>query len=576
MPQPASSSSPESRAESKNQALLLRRAAIVVVFIVCIALLGAVARHIKHHGFRGLLAADQYATPAAPPAALASAPHYDVFVAGTTPSGVAAALAAARRGSKVLIVDPHDKVGGDIVYAMLNQFDIPVDARTQISPIAKGIFGQFYKQLGIAFPIDKACDIMTTALGRNPNITVMMDTKVTQVYMTGNQLVGARIQSGNSAPEDITFTSCVDATNNADVAAMAGAKFDIGREAGRGDQLMQSAGLIFSLKNCDWREVIKYVRSSHTVSYASVKDIVDHPKATNIDISLTGKNTALIREGGLVFNYAWERGDIIQNYVPKYPDILICSINFGHETGGTIVLNTLNILGVNGLKADSIKAARDEAVAELPYYVAYLRKNAPGLENAEIDQIAPELYIRETRHLHGVYMLQAKDVIKGVKFWDRIGMASYPLDLHPYKRGESNPYGPQRYYYTIPLRALLPRDVDGIFVASRCLSATWTAAGSARVIPATMAAGEGAGTAAWLCARENVTPHGLIQEPDFVEEIQQSLRHFRCDIGDKYPPKKQSNNSTLLAHQPHYEVPGAPGQVNGLTPGATPTATANN
>lgn len=557
MPQSAPSSGQPRPSGPPNFAL--RRAFLVVLALLVCVVGAATVRWAHRGGLRHYLALRQAEAPVVIPASLKDAPHWDVFVAGGTPSGIAAALSAARRGSKVLLVESRAQLGGDIVYAMLNMFDIPVDSRTQASPMAKGIFGQFYKQLGMAFNIDKAKRIMTDAVMKNPNITLRMNTRVTKVYVAQKHVIGAALVTESGAPQDITFATCIDATNDADVAALAGAKFDIGREAGRPDKLMQSVGLLFSVKHCDWRAVAKYVRSGRNVPYAAVKTVVDHPHSSAIDIDVHRSSngappkTALIREGGLVFNYAWERGDIIQNYVPRGPDILICSINFGNQ-GDSIVLNTVNILGVNGLLPASREEARSEAVKELPTFVAYLRKNMPGFEHAEVDQIAPELYIRETRHLHGVYMLTAPDVIKGKRFWDRIAMASYPLDLHPYRRGEANPYGPQRYYYTLPLRVLLPRDLDGIFVASRSLSATWTAAGSARVIPVTMAAGEGAGAAANLCARDHVSPHELVRQPALLEEVQQSLRHFGLDIGDKYPPKHPSHNETLLAHQPHYSV----------------------
>jgi hypothetical protein len=90
----------------------------------------------------------------------------------------------------------------------------------------------------------------------------------------------------------------------------------------------------------------------------------------------------------------------------------------------------------------------------------------------------------------------------------------------------------------LPLRSLVPRKVNNVFVASRSLSATYSAAGSARVIPITMAAGEAAGAAAWLCAKQNITPHDMMHDSKWVKQLQISLREWGADIGDKIPLRK--------------------------------------
>jgi hypothetical protein len=136
---------------------------------------------------------------------------------------------------------------------------------------------------------------------------------------------------------------------------------------------------------------------------------------------------------------------------------------------------------------------------------------------------APELYVRETRHFAGLYTLTARDIAAQTRFWDRIGAASYPVDLHQYVKGERYPYRPVRSPYTLPLRSLITSTIDGLFIASRAFSATYQAAGSARVIPTTMAMGEGAGVAAAVAVERGMTPHQLAQSADAISEVQRRL-----------------------------------------------------
>jgi hypothetical protein len=470
---------------------------------------------------------------------LANAPKCDVVVVGATPAGVAAAISAARRGMNVVLLEERNQVGGDIVYAMLNMFDLPVTPKSEQSPVAHGIFGEFYDKLGVAFDVNEARDLFAEQLKKD-RVTVHLNTRIARLFMNGSRLSGLSYKTGNGPLQRLACSAMVDATNDATVAARAGAGYYIGRESANPDKRMQSAGLLFSVKDVKWSQLYDYV---HTRKEVPLSELLAIKRGVHqaIDVHLVKEADgeqpmeAIIRLGGGSGKYLWERGDIVKPYVPRMPDIQMLSINFGRQDSGSVVLNTMNIIGVNGLDETSKKQGRAEAMEELPHFLFYLKKHLPGFEDAKLDQVAPELYIRETRHIHGYYTLKVADIKAETRFPDRIALCSYPLDLHPYMKGDINPFGPKRYFYTLPLRCLVPRRVDGIFVASRSLSASYSAAGSARVIPVTMAAGEAAGAAAWVCAREGITPHELISHPEWINVVQDTLRASGANVGDTFP-----------------------------------------
>jgi len=120
----------------------------------------------------------------------------------------------------------------------------------------------------------------------------------------------------------------------------------------------------------------------------------------------------------------------------------------------------------------------------------------------------------------------------GRKFPDRIALASYPLDLHPYEKGQGNPFGPKRYAYSIPLRSVVPQHLKNVLVASRSLSASYEAAGSARVIPITMAVGQACGVAAAHAVKQKVAVQQIAQTPALYQEVQNLLRDDNANIGD--------------------------------------------
>jgi hypothetical protein len=337
----------------------------------------------------------------------------------------------------------------------------------------------------------------------------------------------------------------IDASNDATYAARAGAQFYLGRQAGGSDTKQQAVGLLFSVKGANWAKMGAYVELKRPMAAAArigQEHASDVAPTTSKEVAAvvtdkTPLKPVLHRLGGMDGNYIWERGEVIKNYRPHNPDVVVLSVNFGRQSDGTVVLNTLNAVGVNGLSPSDAKRARDELSDEIKTYIPYLRTAMPGLEKIQLARIAPELYIRETRHLKAVYNLSVADVRGQKRFADRVAMASYPLDLHPYYKGQVNPFGPKRYYYTLPLRSLVPKDVDGVFVASKCLGASYEAAGSARVIPITMAAGEAAGVAAAYVAKEKSTPWALLRNKADIETVQAMIRAGGGDVGDTYPAR---------------------------------------
>ncbi len=213
----------------------------------------------------------------------------------------------------------------------------------------------------------------------------------------------------------------------------------------------------------------------------------------------------------------------MRGYHPADMRLSAHDLNIVKIPDGKVWINSLQVHDVDGTSRASLLDGLGRAAREIPDKVSYLRGSVPGFAQAHLVEIAPELYIRETRHLAGLYRLTGEDIVRRTRFWDRIGAASYPIDLHQYVKGEQYPYRPLRREYTIPLRALVTARMDGLFVASRAFSATYQAAASARVVPTTVAMGEGVGVAAAVAITHRVTPHQLAQRVDLVHDVQQRL-----------------------------------------------------
>ncbi|MDI6772366.1 MAG: FAD-dependent oxidoreductase [bacterium] len=418
----------------------------------------------------------------------------DVLVVGGSPSGVAAALAAARQGMVVVLVESRPFLGTVMTGAMLNMVDMSRGPNGE--NLINGIFLEIYHEIGgITFDPRRVREILQAKVEAEPGIVLLLGIEHTEPVVVEGRAAGAWVRLVDQAMTPIHAVVTVDATDDGDLAAASGVPFTYGREASGVDRRAMPATLMYRVAGLDWPEIVRYAYTHRTGRQPS----------------------------GAFNGYAWGFREAMRGYHPADGRLSAHDLNIGKLPDGTVLINSLQIHDVDGTDPASRADGYARAVGEVPNKVSYLRANVSGFAGARLVEVAPELYIRETRHLAGLYTLTGKDIVERARFWDRIGVASYPIDLHQYVKGERYPYRPARREYTIPLRALITARIDGLFVASRAFSATYQAAGSARVIPTTMAMGEGVGVAAAVAVAHGVTPHQLAQRQDLVREVQQRL-----------------------------------------------------
>jgi hypothetical protein len=137
----------------------------------------------------------------------------------------------------------------------------------------------------------------------------------------------------------------------------------------------------------------------------------------------------------------------------------------------------------------------------------------PGFETCHLVQTF-DIGVRETRRITGDHVLTYEDVVGARRHYDDVVLNGYFVDIHDYS-GDwlHKPSGPTQVIgggaYGIPYRCLLPREVEGLLIAGRCLSATHEAHSSARVMATCMGMGQAVGTAAGLAVQQGVAPRQL-------------------------------------------------------------------
>jgi hypothetical protein len=411
------------------------------------------------------------------PAAAQSA-RPEVLVVGGTPAGVAAAVAAARRGDDVTLVPRRSVLGGVLTDAMMDQWDLNLTSSG--ASVEGGIFREIYDALGDSFTPDDAARVFGELVASEPRIHVVANAEPVAVA-TVTDGTNRRITSITFAPSDgrgrfeLSAPYVIDATDDGDVAALAGARYDVGRQDTGRDDRMQAVTLMFALQNVDWTTV---ARGYRVKAYGA---------------------------GGAVDRRAWGYATLMERYRALSPDVEVRDLNFGHEDGGSVTVNAIDVLGVDALEPGDLVRARTLAERETPHLLAFLRANLPGFADATIGRYADAIYVRETRHFAGIERLTADDVWDGKIPTDTIGLSSYPLDLHPVVPGDRPAFAPVRHVYGIPFGTMIPRGFDNVILASPAISASHIASGSARVIPTTIEEGEAAGAAVAQAVQHHLT-----------------------------------------------------------------------
>jgi hypothetical protein len=431
-----------------------------------------------------------------PPVAVDAAARIDLLVVGGSPGGVAAAVAAARRGENVTLVAQRPVLGGVLTDATMDQWDL--NLAPDGVPVEGGIFNEIHSALGDAFTPGDAARVFGAIVANEPRIHTIVNARPVAVHTSettgGTAIDEVTFAHAGEADFSVAARSVIDATDDADVAAIAGARYDVGRQDTGIDEKMQAVTLMFTIEGVDWPAVVR-----------AYSQRADGP-------------------GGAVNRRAWGYAKLMDGYRSLSPDVLVRDLNLGHEADGSVSVNAIDVLGIDGRSPADLLRARVLTENETPHLLAYLRDCLPGFADARIRRFADAVYVRETRHVLGEEWLTAGDVWDGVLPADRIGLSSYPLDLHPVTATDHLAYAPIRHVYGVPFGALIPRGFSNLLLASPSISASHEAAGSARVIPTTIEEGEAGGVAAALAHQRRLSFAALGASPQQIAALQSDLR----------------------------------------------------
>ena len=453
--------------------------------------------------------------------------EYDVIVAGAGPTGICAAIAAGRMGARTLLLERFPFPGGEAVTALnlhgwhdnserhiihgipweivlrLKELNAAAECRFT-DPANPDRVPRMTRDLSIdreAF-IYVVLDMLETA-----GVDMLFHTFVSDVVKNGEAVCGLAL-TNKAGTEQVRGKIIVDATGDGDVAAGAGASFEKGRDL---DGTMQPVSMMSTFGGVDIERAVAYLNCRRA-------EVID------ADVSKVSRYMHF----SLPLN---EWSDDIKRCFPEIAPFSKFTGNAFHKgmVNGTTQAHIAHIDATNPDDLSRAEVLGRKIVFRL---AEFMRERIPGFEHCFLLRTAPHVGVRETRRVLGDYYLTYDDVLSGRRFDDVVVLGGFFVDIHNYE-GTSESYAPERGVfikdqgsYDIPFRCFLPRGIENLLVAGRCLSASHEAHASARVMGTCMGMGHAVGTAAAMAAQAGRTPRELD-----VQKMQQELLRQGAYLG---------------------------------------------
>jgi len=445
----------------------------------------------------------------------------DVIVAGGGTAGVVAALAAARNGAKTLLVERYGFLGGMMTAgnAGLTKYVVHSTEHADYGKVLKKLADRPAEvQIVGGIPMEITSELMKMGAGigtdgtagsyvftnsedfkyllltmlKKAGVRLLLHSWIVDVVKEKDIIKGIVVEN-KSGRQAIMGKIVIDATGDGDVAARAGASFEICKVAkianGKSSSL-SAMGVMFKVGNVNLPNLFEHLQ--------------DNPQTFEIQrcalLSMADALKKLKKHEMMTINVKTDFSPhVIQVYNLPMEGVVTLCCPCCHGDGTSVT--------------DLTRA--EIMVRKMVHAWCEKIRKIPGFEKMYLLD-CPQIGVRETRLIRGEYVLTIDDIFKMREFEDSIGRGSHPVDAPVSKSLKEHPL--RRWSFSIPYRSLVVKGVDNLLVAGRCISVTHEAFGCTRGTVQCMITGEAAGTAAALCVEDHVAPGNL-----HIKKLQKTL-----------------------------------------------------
>ncbi len=449
---------------------------------------------------------------------LPAAAEADVVVAGSGPAGIAASLAARRKGMEVILVERFPFLGGMSTQIPVATWPLNTAVETgELDMPYDGILGEILGRMqsmgcielktvlkdGVErfVPLASEGDNVATSkwylfdpealknlyfeLLTQAGVKLRVNSLIVDTLVTGGK-VEALVVETLMRRELIKGKIFIDATGSADVVYRSGspAVWGSGENDGVPPGLIMPTSTTFRIAGVD---------TGQLDMYEVAKIYEQHRLKGEISVPLEG--------------LYWQ---------------IVCP--------GVVQIFGTRVFGVDPLDPANAAMGEMEQRRQIHEIASFLKKEFPAFHGCKIINTGLSVGMIGTRRIRGEYFLTERDIQEAVKFDDTIATGTYRLEIW-----DPNGFNVQfnhlaGTWYTIPFRCLLPQGLSNVMVAGSSISGQYTAMATWAIMPMCFKTGQAAGTAAALCLKENLLPRELN-----VSELQEMLTADGMFLGERKP-----------------------------------------